>query len=114
MSNPFNPISPITNNLGPLNPTPLSFNMEGPKTVSFDEEAGAKPSFQNAFAQALEKVNDTMMTAGDYSQKLATGELQNVHEMSIAGAKAEVMLHLTTQIAARVSSACTTLFQMQI
>jgi len=45
---------------------------------------------------------------------LLGGSMENLHEMSIAGAKSEVMLHLTTQIASKLSSATTTLFQMQL
>ena len=48
------------------------------------------------------------------TQKMADGSLENLHEMSIAGAKSEVMLHLTTQIASKLCSSATTLFQMQL
>jgi flagellar hook-basal body complex protein FliE len=48
-------------------------------------------------------------------EKMIRGELQNtMHEASIAGMKAGLMLKMTTAICSKVSSACTTLFQMQI
>jgi flagellar hook-basal body complex protein FliE len=45
---------------------------------------------------------------------LLSGRLENIHEMTIAGAKSEVMMKLTTQITGKLSQATTQLFQMQI
>ena len=42
------------------------------------------------------------------------GRLDNLHEMTIAGAKSEVMMKLTTNITGKLAQATTQLFQMQI
>jgi flagellar hook-basal body complex protein FliE len=110
MSMPFTPIEGLKGGLGA---TPLNMNILNMEQAKPESETGGA-NFQNMFLSALDKANSTMQTAGDMGQKLATGELKNIHEMTIAGAKAEIMLHLTTQIASKVSSACTTLFQMQL
>ncbi len=111
MENLFAPIQPISS-LSSFPASAVGFG-EGTRSI-FEEEKEAAPSFQSMFLQALNTANDTLMTAGDLGKKLATGELKDLHDVTIAGAKAEVMLHLTTQIASKISSACTTLFQMQL
>lgn len=109
MTSPFAPIQApnMKMDLSAINSTP--FTLEPTKT-----EGEGDKSFQNVFASFLDNVNDSQMVAGDYTKQLVTGNVKNTHDMTIAGAKAEVMLHLTTQIASKLSSATTTLFQMQI
>ena len=71
-------------------------------------------SFSNMLGDALNNVNTTMQEAQATTNGLLSGDLENLHEMSIAGAKSEVMLHLTTQIASKLCTSATTLFQMQL
>jgi len=109
MNSPFAPIQApnMKMDLSAINSTP--FTLEPTKT---EGEGGEK--FQSVFMSFLDNANDTQMKAGDFTKDLVTGQVKNTHDMTIAGAKAEVMLHLTTQIASKLSSATTTLFQMQI
>jgi flagellar hook-basal body complex protein FliE len=71
-------------------------------------------SFSNLLGDALNNVNTTMQEAQAATDGLLSGDLNNLHEMTIAGAKSEVMLHLTTQIASKLCTSATTLFQMQL
>ncbi len=105
----FQPIQPITANLKAITSPPIGATM---KTDAVAEEGA--PSFANVLAKSLEGVNESLQTAGEMSEKLALGEVNNLHEVTIAGQKANIMLRLTTQIASKISHACTTLFQMQI
>lgn len=114
MQAPFNPIQPIQSNILPISGSPLASTFGAPIEAPLGGEESAAPSFQNVFAKALGTVNDQMNVSGQMGDLLAAGKLENVHEMTLAGAKAGVMLKLTTQIAARISSAATTLFQMQL
>ena len=82
-------------------------------SITAPSEAEAK-SFSNFLGDALSSVSTTMDAAKVATQKMADGSLENLNEMSIAGAKSEVMLHLTTQIASKLCSSATTLFQMQL
>lgn len=79
-----------------------------------DEVTGKSLTFQNLFSQAVNGVNDSLMHAGDLGRKVMTGEVKNLHEVSIAGVKAEIMLKLATQVTSKVTQAATQLFQMQI
>jgi flagellar hook-basal body complex protein FliE len=107
----FMPIQPIT---GSITQTggPSSISRVLPQVEGQEETVGS--SFQSMLANALGSVSDTMDGAKQGTEKLLTGQLENLHEASIAGEKAKIMLHLTTQIASKVASSCTTLFQMQL
>lgn len=92
--------------------SPIS-NTNSVSTVAAPTENDAK-SFSNLLGDALSGVNSTMQTAANCTNGLLDGSMENLHDMSIAGAKSEVMLHLTTQIASKLCSSATTLFQMQL
>jgi len=107
IDSPFQPIQGIsTGGISPI------IGADSGKSLFAEEEKGSK--FENIFARYMKTANETLMTAKEYGDKIATGELKDLHTASIWGLKAEIMMKLTTQIAAKVSSACTTLFQMQL
>ncbi|MDQ1272821.1 MAG: flagellar hook-basal body complex protein FliE [Planctomycetota bacterium] len=54
------------------------------------EEQGQYPSFQKTLTGFLDEVNDLQTKANDSIENLATGKVENVHEVMIAMAKAEV------------------------
>ncbi|MBQ7528877.1 flagellar hook-basal body complex protein FliE [bacterium] len=85
----------------------------GISSISAPTESDAK-SFSSMLGDALSNVNSTMEYANTCTDKLLDGSLNNIHELTIAGAKSEVMLHLTTQVASKLCSSATTLFQMQL
>lgn len=71
-------------------------------------------SFSSLLSGAMGQVNQTMDTSKVMTDNLLNGKLENVHEMTIAGAKSEIMMKLTTQVTGKLSQAVTQLFQMQI
>lgn len=71
-------------------------------------------SFSSMLAGAMGQVNQSMDVSKQMTDGLLTGRLENLHEMTIAGAKSEIMMKLTTQITGKLSQATTQLFQMQI
>jgi len=107
MNSPFAPISPsnVKTGLTAINPSQVFMAPDA------DKKDG---SFSNVFLSFMNSVNDAQLNAGRFTKDLVAGKLENTHEMSIAGAKSEVMLHLATQIASKLSTATTQLFQMQI
>ncbi len=108
MSNPFEAIKGIS--MSPIQQTP-SFT-PSKSILGGGEEEGSK--FENIFTNYMGTANQTLLKAKDLGDQVATGDLKSLHKLSIAGMKAEIMMKLTTQIAAKLSSACTTLFQMQM
>jgi flagellar hook-basal body complex protein FliE len=71
-------------------------------------------SFSGLLANSMSQVNQTMKTTGEMTKALTSGRLDNLHEMTIAGAKSEIMMKLTTNITSKLAQATTQLFQMQI
>ena len=110
MQSPFAPIQGLTGT-GGISPvaTPTIST-----SITAAPSAENARSFSNMLGDALSNVNTTMEAARATTDGLLGGTMENLHEMSIAGAKSEVMLHLTTQIASKLASATTTLFLMQL
>ncbi len=71
-------------------------------------------TFSSMLSGAMGQVNESMNVSKQMTDGLMSGRLENIHEMTIAGAKSEVMMKLTTQITGKLSQATTQLFQMQI
>lgn len=71
-------------------------------------------TFGSMLSSAMGTVNTTMDGAKNMTSALITGRLDNLHEMTIAGAKSEIMMKLTTNITSKLAQATTQLFQMQI
>lgn len=108
MSTPFEAIKPI--DLSGTTSATSSINQS--KSLFAPEEEGSK--FENIFSNYMNVANDTLTKAKELGDKVATGDLSSLHKLSVVGMKAEIMMKLTTQIAAKLSSSCTTLFQMQM
>lgn len=58
--------------------------------VSFVEEQGQGSSFQKTLSGFINEVNDLQTKANASIENLATGKVENIHEVMIAMAKAEV------------------------
>jgi flagellar hook-basal body complex protein FliE len=106
---PFAPINGINQQLSPIQ----SLTQQGTSGIS-SEPQDSKLSFSNIMATQLMGANSVMNESGEMTSKLITGQIKNPHDVAISGQKAGIMLKLTTTICSKVSSACTTLFQMQI
>lgn len=108
---PFQPINPVSSSLdSPDSSNVKQFKLSG---SSFDEPEN-NMSFARMFSDIVDGVNQSLFRAGDLTRRVASGETTSIHDFAIAGAKAEVMLKLATQITSKITSAATTLFQMQI
>lgn len=71
-------------------------------------------TFGSLLGNAMGEVTSAMSASKEMTSALLNGRLDNLHEMSIAGAKSEVMMKLTTNITSKLAQATTQLFQMQI
>ena len=88
----------------------ISTSISSPSNVT--EEQGK--TFSGMLANSMGEVNKSMNAAKNMTGALLTGRLDNLHEMTIAGAKSEVMMKLTTSITGKLAQATTQLFQMQL
>ncbi len=69
------------------------------------EEEKVESGFLKLLKDGLKKVNDLEKEADNLSQKLATGEIDDVHEVAIAVRKAELAVRLLTEIRNRLIDA---------
>lgn len=106
---PFSPIQGISQQI-----TPLHSISKGIGGIKAGDEERDKFSFNNILMSHIKSVSDTCKQSVADKDKLVRGELKNPHDAAISGMKAGIMLRLTTNICSKISSACTTLFQMQI
>jgi len=104
----INPIPGINTNISPIQ------SLTSPGGLSSGEEVDSKYTFGNIMAKQLSGANDALNDSGKFTKLLLRGEVKNPHDVAISGQKAAIMLKLTTSICSKLSSACTTLFQMQI
>ena len=82
------------------------------KSVFAKPEVGG--GFESVFSSCMNQVNSTMNAEKALGEKIVTGDVGSLHQVSVAGMKSKILLQLTTQIAAKLSSATSTLFQMQM
>ncbi len=71
-------------------------------------------SFSTFLKDSIENVNILEKKEKEYDLKIATGELENIHEAMIASKKADIALQLTMQIRNKVLDAYKEIMRMQI
>ncbi|HOO12863.1 MAG TPA: flagellar hook-basal body complex protein FliE [Bacillota bacterium] len=70
--------------------------------------------FSQCLNEALNKVNELQKAADNSAIALATGEVQNLHQVTIDSLKAEIALQFTLQIRNKVIEAYQEIMRMQI
>ena len=97
------------NNISQLN----SMKLNSINSIS-EEKSENTVSFATFLNESLEKVSSLEKESQDYTLKLATGELENIHEAMIAAEKADVALQLTMKIRNKILDAYNEIMRMQI
>jgi flagellar hook-basal body complex protein FliE len=70
--------------------------------------------FSQYLSEAVNKVNDLQNAADNSAIALATGEIQNLHQVTIDSLKADIALQFTLQIRNKVIEAYQEIMRMQI
>lgn len=104
------PIAPIAaTGVSPL--TPLSFETApGPDAAGSPASAGA---FAHALTGAVEGLQQLQSTSGELAVKAVTGDLQDVHQATIAATRASVTLDLFVAVRDRSVAAFNDIMRMQ-
>lgn len=71
-------------------------------------------SFADMLKTAINNVNDLQINSDNLTNELAAGKTDNIHEVMIAGEKADLALQFTMQIRNKVLDAYTEIMRMQI
>ena len=80
------------------------------KTVTNDNNI----QFSSLLKDALNKVNALQLQSDEYKQLLATGDVDNLHDVTIAAEKASIALQLTLAIRNKVVEAYQEIMRMQV
>ncbi|WP_377887336.1 flagellar hook-basal body complex protein FliE [Alkalihalobacillus sp. R86527] len=95
------------NTINALQSTPL-------QTANSSQPKEATGDFGNMLKDAIQQVNNTQVQSEQMSQKLVTGEVQNVHEVMIAAKKASLSLNLTVEVRNKVIESYQEIMRMQM
>ncbi|MDF2858555.1 MAG: flagellar hook-basal body protein FliE [Neobacillus sp.] len=72
-----------------------------------------KSSFSNVLQGYLENVNTTVKQAEDLTVKAATGQIENIHDVTIASQQAKLALELTVTVRDKAVEAYQEIMRMQ-
>ena len=94
-----------------INPSFTSLPLAGQD----EEKVKSTPTaFGEMFKAALQKVNQQQLEAEEAVQQLASGEMDDLHQVMIATEKARLSLQLTVQVTNKVVEAYKEMTRMQI
>ena len=100
---PFKAIQPLSSHLG--------------DTKDFLSSGGSQSAtsvpFENYLGQFYGGVNDTINNTGTMLQDAMIGKINNLHSVMASAAEAKILLELATAVTSKVTTAATSLFQMQ-
>ena len=96
-------IDPINSNYSILNDKAIKN-----KNISGDE------SFSTLLKEGIDKVNNMQVKSDKMTEKFALGEIDNIHEVTIASEKAKTALNLTLSIQNKVVDAYEEIMRMQV
>ena len=77
-------------------------------------EDGINVSFTDMLKAGLENVNNLLLEADSLAADLAAGKTDNIHEVLIAGEKADIAFQLATAIRSKILDAYQEIMRMQI
>jgi len=86
-----------------------------PATTSPDAATGSSGTgFGGALMQALNGVQQTQNTADQMAQLASTGDLANIHDLTIATSEAELATQLTTAVRDKAVAAFNAIMSMPV
>lgn len=95
-----------------VNMTPLAMNIQ--EAAGVQKSDGEQLSFGQFFQDALREVNNLQMQSQEMKKQLLTGNVEDIHQVLIAGEKAGVALQLTVQVRNKVIEAYQEIMRMQV
>jgi len=84
-----------------------------PVNAGKDQEAGAD-SFSGILNRALQELNDAQVKAEQLTSQLVTGEIQDVHQVTVALTEARLAMQLAVEVRNKIVEAYQEISRMQI
>ena len=85
-----------------------------PLDKSVNDNSNNKLSFSKLLKKNLNDVNKLQMQSNEMTEQFALGNIENVHDVTIAAQKASTALNLTVAVQNKVMDAYNEIMRMQI
>ena len=96
---------------------PLSISPVVPQltpSVAVKEQANNKLDFSKQLTEALNNINEMQVKADDMATKLVLGEIDDLHQVTVAMEQAKLSLQLAVQVRNKVVEAYQEIARMQV
>lgn len=100
-------------NINPIQ-GPIATQSIGQKMPVMKTENNPAETFKNIFNEAIQKVDHLSKESEVLTNKLMTGQVQDIHQVMIAGQKASIALQLTVQVRNKVIESYQEIMRMQV
>lgn len=90
------------------------YNPDIIKSSIDDKKISEKSGFKDFLHGAIDKLNTYENEANRMGEMLATGEVDNIHEVMIASQKAEIALQFAIEVKNKVMDAYKEIMRMQV
>ncbi|NMA87264.1 MAG: flagellar hook-basal body complex protein FliE [Tissierellia bacterium] len=88
--------------------------IQSPINMGVQKDIGKNKDFSEILNNALDNVNRLQLESEEYRNLLITGEIDNLHDVTIAQEKANIALQLTLSIRNKMVEAYREIMRMQI
>ena len=85
-----------------------------PLEKTADNNSGNQISFSKLLEDNLNKVNNMQIKSNEMTEQFALGNIDNVHDVTIAAQKASTALNLTVAVQNKVMDAYNEIMRMQV
>lgn len=99
-------------NISPLNNAIIQKNQ---KLIDINDAVNDKGvNFQDLLVKNLQKVSDYQLDSEKMDKLFALGEVDNIHDVTIAGMKADLTINLAVEVTNKVLSAYSEIMRLQL
>ena len=98
-----------------MNVTPLQMILPAEvKSGQERQETAGVNSFGEVLSRALDDVNKAQLKADETTKQFLTGEIQDIHQVTIAAEEARIMMQLAVEVRNKVVEAYQEMSRMQV
>lgn len=97
-----------------INPIQNRLQLLNLNQVSDDKQTETSKNFQQLLQKNINKVNDLQLNSDQLTEDFALGKTDNIHQVMIAGEKAETAMQLTLAVQNKVIDAYKEIMRLQV